>query len=165
MGFKRSWVQIPPARDVTDPLMNKYLTVSAIFAALIACIQPVGAEEKPSITLNPVAFEFARQLIREGRIIGDKRGAWQGDKPSRARENEFVRESGLEEYGKWHLGIDNRHSAHGKAHYKFPFGDFSALHRCGLLAVKARAHEFGYPDIEVAADQLLAQMQINRPRR
>ena len=40
------------------------------------------------------------------------------------------------------LGIDSRHSALSKAHYKFPFGNFDVLHRCGLLAVKERAREF-----------------------
>ena len=70
---------------------------------------------------------------------------------------------GMTEYAKWHLGIDNRHSALSKAHYKFPFGNFDVLHRCGLLAVKERAREFHYDDIESAADQLLAELESNRP--
>src|SRR5437773_5869422 len=37
----------------------------------------------------------------------------------------------------------------------FPFGDFKNVHRCGLLAVKSRAHQFGYADIEKAATQLI----------
>jgi len=94
----------------------------------------------------------------------DKKGAWRGDQSSTTQENEFVRAYGFEEYGKWHLGLDNRHSLHSKSHYKFPFGDFKAIHRCGLLAVKARAHEYGYFEIEAAADQLLVELQSARPR-
>jgi len=120
------------------------------------------APKSAAISLNPAALQFARQLIREGRMISDLKGAWQTDKPSTARENDFIRGHGFEEYAKWYLGIDNRRSRRAKAHYKFPFGDFDVLHRCGLLAVKARAHEYGYADIEAAADQLLAELEINR---
>jgi hypothetical protein len=123
------------------------------------------AQEEQSITLNRAALLNAHELISERRLILDKKAAWQKDKPSAAQKNEFVRLRGFEEYGKWHLGIDRRHKVASKAHYKFPFGDFKALHRCGLLAVKARAHEYGYADIETAADQLLTEIEINAPRR
>jgi len=83
--------------------------------------------------------------------------------PLSKKKNEFVRLRGFEEYGKWYLGIDGRHKVGSKAHYKFPFGNFKALHRCGLLAVKARAHEYGYADIEAAADELLAELKLTRP--
>jgi len=121
------------------------------------------AQETQSITLNRAALLNAHELISEGRVILDKKGAWQQDKPSAAQKNEFVRLRGFEEYGKWHLGIDGRHKLGSKAHYKFPFGDFKALHRCGLLAVKARAHRYGYADIEATADELLAELKLTRP--
>jgi hypothetical protein len=44
------------------------------------------------------------------------------------------------------------------------FGDFSALHRCGLLAVKARAHEYGYAESESAASELVVLIESGRPR-
>jgi hypothetical protein len=132
---------------------------------MVSCV--FGAEEpkKPLIRLNPVALEFARQLIRENRLILDRKGGWRGDKPTRARENEFIRVYGLEAYGKWHLGIDTRHSPGSKSYYKFPFGDFNSIHRCGLLAVKARAHEYGYAEIETAAAQLLQMLELTSPSR
>ena len=138
--------------------MKSHLLVLAAFTTLTPSLHAQPIE------LNPAALQFARQLIREGRAISDKKGAWQTDKPSTARENDFIRGHGFEEYAKWHLGIDDRRSQHAKAHYKFPFGDFNVLHRCGLLAVKARAHEYGYADIEAAADQLLAALEINRSK-
>lgn len=77
-------------------------------------------------------------------------------------ENEFIRAHGFAEYGKWHLGIDETHAEGTKARYKFPFGDFMNLHRSGLLAVKNRAHQFGYADIEKAAIQLLEMIDLKR---
>jgi hypothetical protein len=123
-----------------------------------------SAEEKP-VRLNPAALAFAQQLIEDGRVISDQKGNWRRDQPSTSRNNEFIRAHGLEEYAKWHLGIDRRHRSGSKAHYKFPFGDFNTAHRCGLLAVKARAHEYGYVEIEAAATQLLAMIESARPAR
>src|SRR5437899_12227773 len=70
-------------------------------------------------------------------------------------ENDFIRVHGFAEYRKWHLGIDETHAEGTKARYKFPFGDFKNVHRCGLLAVKSRAHQFGYADSEKAGSQLI----------
>ena len=119
----------------------------------------------PAIRVNPAALEFAQQLIKEGRVVLDQKGNWRRDQPSTSRNNEFIRVRGLDAYGKWHLGIDTRHSPGSKSCYKFPFGDFNALHRCGLLAVKARAHEYGYAEIETAAAQLLQMLESTRPGR
>jgi len=127
--------------------MQRFLSLLCAFSYAAAADVFNG----PAITINPAAMEFARQLIREGRVTLDKKGAWKRDQPSASQKSESVRVSGLEEYGKWHLGIDERHRVKSKAHYKFPFGDFQTLHRCALLAVKTRAHEYGYSEIELAA--------------
>jgi hypothetical protein len=111
-----------------------------------------------SVRLNPEAFSFAQELIIQGRFIADKKGAWSSDHPRRSQENDFVRGHGFAEYAKWHLGVDDRHPPDSKARYKFPFGDFQNVRRCGLLAVKSRAREFGYYEIEAAAAKLLAMI-------
>jgi hypothetical protein len=147
------------------PRNKTTLGLIAAFIGLCTYSLQLPAQEAQSITLNRAALLNAHGLISEGRLIVDKKGAWQQDKPSAAQKNEFIRLRGFDEYGKWHLGIDGRHKVGSKAHYKFPFGDFKALHRCGLLAVKARAHEYGYADIEAAADQLLAEIEIKTPKR
>jgi len=77
---------------------------------------------------------------------------------ARDQENDFIRDYGFPEYAKWHLAVDERHSPNSKARYRFPFGDFQNVHRCGLLAVKSRAREFGYHEIEAAAAKLLAMI-------
>lgn len=136
------------------------------FLSLLCTFSCAAATEVPNgraITINPAAMEFARQLIKEGRISLDKKGSWTRDQPSAIRKSEFIRVHGSEEYGKWHLGIDTRRRVNSKAHYKFPFGDFRTLHRCGLLAIKARAHEYGYSEIEIAATQLLLLLDSASP--
>ena len=135
----------------------------AVFCS-VSCALAADVAKSATIGLNEVGLQFAQQLIREARIVLDQKGAWTRDQPSPAQKNEFLRLHGFGEYSKWHLGIDARHGVRTKAHYKFPFGDFNALHRCGLLAVKARAHEYGYAEIESAAAELLAMIESARPR-
>jgi len=77
-------------------------------------------------------------------------------------ENEFIRVHGFAEYRKWHLGIDETHAEGTKARYKFPFGDFKNIHRCALLAVRSRAHQYGYVDIENAAIRFLEMIDSKR---
>jgi hypothetical protein len=146
------------------PLNKTNLGLIAASIALCTVLPKLLAQKEQSITLNPAALLHAYELISEGHVILDKKGAWQRDQPSAAEKSEFIQLRGVEEYGKWHLGTDGRHTVGSREHYKFPFGDFKALHRCGLLAVKARAHEYGYAAIEAAADQLLAEIEINAPR-
>ena len=54
--------------------------------------------------------------------------------PSTQKENEFIHQHGFAEYEKWHLGIDEAEPADTKARYKFPYGHFKDLHRCGILS-------------------------------
>jgi hypothetical protein len=50
--------------------------------------------------------------------------------------------------------VDDGASEQTKARYKFPFGDFEKVHRCGLLAAEVRAGQRKYRDIEDAAIRL-----------
>jgi hypothetical protein len=111
--------------------------------------------QSTTVRLNETAFAYAKELIAQGPVVIDKKNAWRDHHPTAEEENEFIRAHGFAQYGKWHLGIDETHAERTKARYKFPFGDFKNVHRCGLLAVKSRAHQFGYADIERAATQLI----------
>jgi len=131
-----------------------------IVLVVCALVAPLHSEcaDRDSVRLNPEALNFARELIIQGRFVADKKGAWSTDHPTRSQETAFIRANGFSEYAKWHLARDERHSPNSKARYKFPFGDFERVHRCGLLAVKARAREYGYREIEAAADELLRKV-------
>ena len=111
--------------------------------------------QQEKVKLNENGFSYASELIARGDFTVDKNDAWRDHHPTSQEQNEFIRSRGYEEYGKWHLGIDATHAEDTKIRYKFPFGDFKKIHRCALLAVKSRAHQYGYSDIERAAVRLL----------
>ena len=131
-------------------------------AFLCAISATVGnAQENPNaVQVNIAAFEYAKELIKQGRIVADGRGAWSEHHPSPAAENEFIRLHGFGEYAKWHLGIDNRYAENAKRRYKFPYGDFKNVHRCGVLAAQSRAAQHKYYEIENAAAQLKAMIAV-----
>jgi hypothetical protein len=107
-----------------------------------------------AVTLNRRAYEHARQLINEGRIVLDERDAWSEHRPSAQEENDFIRLHAFSEYGKWYLGINDEKAEQTKGHYEFPYGDYKKLHRCGLLAAESRAGQYKHHDIERAAAHL-----------
>jgi hypothetical protein len=117
-------------------------------------ISDVRAHSRKTIKLNETAFLFAAQLIKQGHAIADRKGEWSEHRPSTDKENEFIRAHGFGEYAKWHLGIDDRYPENTKSRYKFPYGDFENVHRCGVIAAKARARQYGYSEIENAAAEL-----------
>ena len=134
------------------PLIAAALTLSV---AIIAAFAAPSGQTPRRATLNPAALDRARKLIAEGHVVKDKHGDWAADKLLVDDENKFIQQHGTEEYGRWHLGIDESHRSISKARYKFPFGDFKNVHRCALIAVQNRARQYGYKDIEVAATELL----------
>jgi hypothetical protein len=115
--------------------------------------------------LNQKAFEHARKLIGHGEIVLDDRDAWSEHKPKPSQENAFIKKHGLNEYRKWYLGIDDEKDPETKAYYKFPYGDFKKVHRCGLLTAESRAGQYKYKDIEDAAHQLHEMMEEGRVLR
>jgi hypothetical protein len=145
--------------------MVHFRTVVASIAALTFCAAPLhnSSSRDATIKVNAEAFDWAVNLIAQGRFVADKKGAWSSDHPTRAQENDFVSDHGFQEYAKWYLAVDARSATDRKARYKFPFGDFRNVHRCGLLAVKARAHEYGYQEIEDAAAKLLEMIESAGP--
>jgi hypothetical protein len=133
----------------------KRVRVRSIAVAILLCaINNILAQARTGPALNEDAFAFAMQLIKEGRFIADSKGAWREHRPSANEENEFIRARGFGEYAKWHLGVDDHYPENTKQRYKFPYGDFKNIHRCGLLAAKARARQYGYTEIENAAAKL-----------
>ena len=102
---------------------------------------------------------FATRLINEEHVIADGKGAWTTHRPSADEENEFVRLHGFGEYAKWHLGVDTRFAKNTKRRYKFPYGDFRNVHRCGLLAARSRAAQYKYSDIDDGAARLIEMIK------
>ncbi len=135
----------------------------AVEFVLLCAVSSVRGEPEniPSVRLNPIALACAKQLITGGRVVIDRKGAWAKDRPSTELDNEFIRLHGFSEYAKWHLGIDDRYRENTKRRYKFPYGDFKNVHRCGVLAVQTRAREYRYSEIENAAAELRAMIEAH----
>ena len=104
--------------------------------------------------LNKRSYAFAEGKIKNGTVVRDQRDDWSEHQPSAGQENEFIEAHGWDEYANWHLGVDDEATERTKARYKFPYGDFARVHRCGLLAAEVRAGRTKYRDIEQAAIRL-----------
>jgi hypothetical protein len=115
-----------------------------------------------TVKLNERAYEHARRLIDEGRFVLDERDDWSEHQPSAQQENEFIDRHGYAEYGRWHLGIDDERPVETKARYRFPYGDFERVHRCGVLSAESRAAQYDHTDIEVAAAHLHGMLDRGR---
>ena len=109
-------------------------------------------------TLNERSFAFAQDQIKNGKVVLDQRDDWSEHQPSTRQENEFIEAHGWAEYANWHLGVDDEEPEDTKARYKFPYGDFTRVHRCGVLAAEVRAGQNKYRDIEDAAIRLRDMM-------
>jgi hypothetical protein len=140
---------------ISRPAFVSLVAVGILFCA----ISGVLAQSRGTIELNKDASEFAAKLIEEGHVIADGKGAWSAHRPSANEEDEFIRLHGFDEYAKWHLGIDERYGANTKRRYKFPYGDFKNVHRCGLLAARSRAAQYKYSDIDDAAARLIEMIK------
>jgi hypothetical protein len=115
-----------------------------------------------ALKLNKRAFDHAQELIREGRAVLDERDAWSEHQPSTQEENEFIRQHGIDEFGRWYLGIDDEKGEQTKGRYKFPYGDFANIHRCGVISAESRAGQYKYYDIENAAAHLHGMIDAMR---
>jgi len=136
-------------------VFRRLIPATLVAGSILISCPALSFAQSRTVKLNENAFAFAKELITQGRAVVDKKNSWKDHHPTAEAENEFIRVHGFAEYRKWYLGIDETHAEDTKAGYKFPFGDLRNLHRCGLLAVKSRAHQFGYADIEKAAIQLI----------
>jgi hypothetical protein len=119
-----------------------------------------------AVTLHRPGYDHARRVIAAGRVVLDDRDAWSEHQPTAAQENAYLEEHGFAAYGRWHLGVDDGAAEDTKARYRFPYGDFEAVHRCGVLAAEVRAGQYKHADIQVAAAHLhgmLDELMAARP--
>jgi hypothetical protein len=115
-----------------------------------------------SVKLNKTAYRHAEEFVSEGKVVLDDRDAWSEHQPSAEAENEFILLHGFDEYGKWHLGIDDEENEQTKGRYKFPYGDFKKVHRCAVISAESRAAQYKYHDIESAAAHLHGMIDASK---
>jgi len=107
-------------------------------------------------TVNDQAVEYVRGLIEKRCYV--LRSDWGEVQPDAAAQNAFLERHSWDEYGRWHLGLTEGASEETKARHAFVVGDFRRVHRSGLIACVYRASEWWHKDVELAAHELLQQL-------
>ena len=113
-----------------------------------------------SYTLNEDAAAHARRLIDAHQYVLES--VWGEVQPTADDENHFLETHSWDEYSAWHLGLSDGASDGTKGRHAFVYGDFRRVHRMGLIACQYRAAEWRHKDIELAAHELLQQLDSTR---
>jgi hypothetical protein len=109
-----------------------------------------------SYTVNKRAVAHARKLIDRRQYVLDS--DWGEVQPSADEQNGYLERHGWAEYADWHLGLTDGAQDGTKARYAFVYGDFRRVHRTALIACVYRASEWRHKAIELAAHDLLQQL-------
>jgi len=107
-------------------------------------------------TLNERAVAHARKLIEGRQYVLDS--DWGEVAPTADDENAYLKTHTWGEYAAWHLGLTDGANDETKARFAFVFGDFRRIHRTGLIACVYRAAEWRHKAIELAAHDLLQEL-------
>src|SRR5881398_4171216 len=106
--------------------------------------------------LNADAVEHLRALITTKQYVLDS--DWGEVQPGATAQNAYLERHSWAEYAAWHLGLSEGARDETKARYAFVAGDFRRVHRSGLIACVYRASEWRHKAVEVAAHDLLQQL-------
>lgn len=106
--------------------------------------------------VNGAAVEKARALIAARQYVLDS--DWGEVQPSAQAGTAYLDRHSWDDYAGWHLGLTEGANDETKARYAFVYGDFRRLHRTGLIACIYRASEWRHKKIELAAHDLLQEL-------
>ena len=122
--------------------------------------KPIGAacHTRPvaKYTVNTAAVRQAQRLIGAKQYVLDS--DWGSVQPNADAQNAYLERHTWEEYAAWHLGLTDGANDETKARYAFVYGDFRRVHRAALIACVYRASEWRHKDIELAAHDLLQEL-------
>jgi hypothetical protein len=117
----------------------------------------------PKYQVNEAAVSHAEEMIRARRYV--VRSEWSEVQPDAGTENDYLERNDWDAYSEWHLGLTDGANDETKARYAFVFGDFTRLHRSGLMACRFRATQWDHKEIELAAHDLIQKLDQRRSRR
>ena len=106
--------------------------------------------------VNPAAVDRTRALIGARQYVLDS--DWGKVQPNAEDGNAFLERHSWDEYAAWHLGLTEGANDETKARYAFVVGDFRRVHRSALIACVYRAAEWRHKSIELAAHELLQDL-------
>jgi len=107
-------------------------------------------------TVNERGVAKARELIAARQYVLDSQ--WGDVQPAAAQQNDYLERHSWDEYAGWFLGLTEGAAEQTKARYAFVYGDLRRLHRSGLIACHYRAAEWRHKAIELAAHELLQEL-------
>jgi hypothetical protein len=106
--------------------------------------------------VNEPAVARARALIAARQYV--LRSEWGEVQPDAAAGTAFLERHGWDDYAAWHLGLTVGANDGTKARYAFVHGDFRRVHRSALIACVYRAAEWRHKQVELAAHDLLQEL-------
>jgi len=106
--------------------------------------------------VNPAAVEKARTFIAGRQYVLDS--DWGNVQPDAETGNAFLDRHPWQEYAAWHLGLTVGAREETKARYASLYGDFRRVHRSALIACVYRAAEWRHKHDELAAHDLLQEL-------
>jgi hypothetical protein len=109
-----------------------------------------------SYAVNPAAVARCRELISGKQYVLDS--DWGEVQPGAGDQNAYLERHDWGEYAAWHLGLTEGANDETKARYAFVYGDFRRVHRTGLIACVYRASEWRHKHVELAAHDLLQEL-------
>jgi hypothetical protein len=109
-----------------------------------------------SYTVNPAGVEHVRKLIAARQYVLDSE--WGDVQPKAEAQNSYLHAHSWDDYGQWHLGLTEGAGDQTKARYAFVVGDFRRVHRSGLIASVYRASQWRHKAVELAAHDLLQEL-------
>jgi hypothetical protein len=109
-----------------------------------------------SYEVNDAAVARCRELIGNKQYVLDS--DWGDVQPSTDVQNAYLDRHTWDEYGAWHLGLTEGANDETKARFAFVYGDFRRVHRAALIACVYRASEWRHKGVELAAHDLLQEL-------
>ncbi|MCY1144309.1 hypothetical protein OWR29_40480 [Actinoplanes sp. Pm04-4] len=106
--------------------------------------------------VNDKAVEQASRLIASRQYVLDS--DWGQVQPRADDENTYLGKHSWDDYAAWHLGLTDGATDETKARYAFVYGDLRRVHRSALIACVYRASEWRHKGIELAAHNLLQEL-------
>lgn len=107
-------------------------------------------------SVNAAAVRQAKRLIDARQYVLDS--DWGSVQPGADAQNAYLERHTWQDYSAWHLGLTEGAGEETKARYAFVYGDFRRVHRSGLIACVYRASEWRHKEIELAAHELLQEL-------
>lgn len=109
-----------------------------------------------SYDVNPDAVAYARELIGKKQYVLDSE--WSDVQPDPDAQNRYLDAHDWAAYARWHLGLTEGANDETKARYAFAVGDFRRVHRSALIACVFRAAQWRHKSVELAAHDLLQEL-------